>query len=113
MVRHDPRVAGACEMWLWPVFVAFPAPRPCVAEPKRWEQVQRRDVRTAIRDCDANQDVVWRCFGVLREHIEIAIVVEHTRVDELELRIELSAATIFLDQPRVWKLALRVLVQRL
>src|SRR5207244_1238053 len=45
------------------------------------------------------------------EDIKIAVVIEDARVDQLVLRGMLVAAAVLLDQPRVGKFSLRVLVQ--
>src|SRR5262245_42048711 len=75
--------------------------------------MNRRWLRSAIGDRDADQHIVGRCFGILNKNIEVAIVIERARINELELRIGLAAPTILLDELRVRELALRILVQRL
>ncbi len=52
-------------------------------------------------------------LGVFNEDIEIAVVVEHTTVDQFELRHLPAAAPVLLHQQRVGKSALGVLVEHL
>ena len=59
----------------------------------------------AVGDGDADQDVVRRRLGVLGEDVEVAVVVEHAGVGELELRVVLPRRRVLLDEPRVGKLA--------
>ena len=86
-------------------------PRPGVAEPERREDVQRRGVGPAVRRLDQDADVVRRAFRVRELDIEVARLLEHPGVDQLEL-VELTAApSISLDQRGVGELTLGVLVQ--
>ena len=49
--------------------------------------MQRRLVRPAIDDGDPHQHVVGAGLGVLDEDVEIAVVVEHAGIEQLEFRI--------------------------
>ena len=54
-----------------------------------------------------------RLLRVFDEHVEVAVVVERARVDQLEFRVVLAAAAVLFDELRVGKLALRIFVERL
>src|SRR5260370_8323799 len=68
---------------------------------------------TPIAYRDLDEDVFGRGLGVLDKDVEVAIIVEHPGVDEFEFALVAPAAAVFLDQRRVGKFALRILVQRL
>jgi hypothetical protein len=62
-------------------------------------------------DRHLQQNVVDIGFGVFDYDIEIAVVVEHARVDQLELRLVPAAPPALLDQPGVGKCRLRIFVE--
>src|SRR5262249_16415585 len=62
-------------------------PAPGIAEPERWEDVKSGGFRAPVCDRDANAEVFGRCLGVLDEDIEISIVSEDARVDQLVLEL--------------------------
>src|SRR5690349_10709558 len=86
-------------------------PAPCVAKPERRQEMQCRSLRSAVGYCNTNQDVVGVRLGVLRFDIEATTVVEHSRVGDLELPIIQTTVTIPIDELRVRKGSLRILVQ--
>ena len=88
-------------------------PRPRVAKPERRQQVQGRRVGTAVVRGHLDEDVVGRGLGVLDEHVEIAILGEDPRVDQLVLELVAAAPAVRRHQVVVRKLALRILVERL
>ena len=75
--------------------------------------MQRRLVGAAIFDGDADQNIVRRAFRILGEHVEVAALVEHSRIGQIKLGRAKSAPTVFLDEPRLRIFRLRVLVERL
>ena len=89
---------------------ALVTPRPRVAEPERRQQVQGRRVRTAVVGGDEHQDVVVRRLGVLDDHIEVAILVEDARVEQLVLHVLLAALPVRRHQIEVRERALGILV---
>ena len=91
--------------------VGWPLPRPLVAEPERRQHVNLGRLRTAIVDCDLDQDVVGRLLGVLDEDVEIAILVEDARVEQLVFKFLPAAGTAGIDKVGVGKRRLRILVQ--
>ena len=110
--RHTPRaVTRDARLHRTTLVRATPAPR--VAKPHARQQMQLRRVRPAIRDRDADENIVRRTLRVLDAHIEVAALREHARVHQLELRLLPRPPPILLDQLRVRKLALRILVERL
>ena len=71
-----------------------------------------RVFRSAVGHFNANADVFWISFRILDKNIEITIVVEDACVDQFILGFLLSApATVLLDQLRIRKFRLRILVQ--
>src|SRR3989441_1191898 len=75
--------------------------------------MKRRGVWSAIGDSDTNQKLVGRRLRVLGDDVEVAIFLEDAGVHELELGISAAPPLILLDEPRVRKLALRILVETL
>jgi hypothetical protein len=88
-------------------------PRPRCSGTRGWQEVQRRRVRAAVRDREPDEEVVGRRLRVLGEHVEVAVLREDPGIDELELGIPPAAALVLLNEPRVGKRRLRVLVEGL
>ena len=61
----------------------------------RWSA---RRLRPAVGDGDADQQIVGAGLRVLGEHVEVAVVVEHAGVGELELAVAAPALRVFLHQ---------------
>ena len=80
---------------------------------KRRQHVEPRRLGPAVVDGDAHEDVAWPGFGVLHEHVEVAVLVEGAGVDQLVLEVLARAPAVGLEQVAVRELALRVLVQEL
>ena len=85
-------------------------PGPCVPEPQRRQQVDRRGVGPAVVRRHEHQDVVRGGLGVLDQHIEIAIVVERAGVQELVFHVLLAPATVRRHQIQVGESSLGILV---
>ncbi len=101
---------GAC--YLAEVWTGFGvAPGPGVAEPNGWKQAETGGLRTAIRDCDLDEDVFDIGFRVFDEHVEIAVVVECSGVEQFVFRIVPAAAAIFFEKLRVRKCGLGIFVE--
>src|SRR5262249_35747635 len=92
------------------VIAAF-APRPRIAEPERREQIERSGFRPPVRDADPDADILRTALGVLHLNVEVPVALEHTRVDQLELRGVPVPSAVLAHEPRVRKLRLRILVQ--
>src|SRR5258706_556105 len=88
-------------------------PTPGIAKPQLGQQVERGGLGSAVVRGDTHQDVFVAGLSVLDHHIEIPVVGEGLRVDELEFRIGDAAQAILLLQLRVRELPLRVLVKHL
>jgi hypothetical protein len=86
------------------------APRPRVAEPERRQQMQRGRLRAAVDGGDQHEDVVLGGLRVLHGHVEVAVLVEDARVDQLVLEVLLAAALVLRHKVAVRELPLRVLV---
>ena len=92
---------------------AVASPRPCIAKPHRWQNVQWRRVGSAIVDGDADQQIFGLFLRVFHCDVEIPIVVEGVGIAEFEFAFIPSAAAILFHQRGIRKGALRILVQRL
>ena len=57
-----------------------------------------------------DEQVVRTVFGILYEHIKIAVIVEHTGVQEFIFVLFARSSPVGLHQVTVWKLTLGVLV---
>ena len=68
-------------------------------------------VRSPIDRGDAHEDVLGRRLGVLYEHVEVAVVIEDARVEELVLHVVAGAPAVRLQQVGVRKGCLGVLVE--
>ena len=86
------------------------APRPRVAEDRRWQQVQRVGVRAGVSHADADRRVGRVVLRVGHVHDPVAILVEDTSVDQLELRILASPGTVDRDELVVGERRLRIVV---
>src|SRR6476469_4278156 len=75
--------------------------------------MERRGIRAAIPRGNADQNVVRRRLRIFDEHIEVAIVVEYAGVEEFVLTIVARAPTVLIDEMRIGKLPVRILVERL
>ena len=75
--------------------------------------MQRRSFWPAVRNRQANEDVVFVGLGVFCKDIEVAVVIKGSTVDEFKLSCAQAAPPIFLDQTRIRKFRLRVFVERL
>ncbi len=87
-------------------------PRPGVPEPERGQEVERGGEGAAVVYGDQDEHVVGRGLRVLDEDVEVAVLVEDARVDELELGLVAPAAPALLQQRGVGEGGLRVLVER-
>ncbi len=88
-------------------------PRPRVAEPQLRNHVQCGRLRTAVMHRHLAEDIGRAGLGVLHEHVKVPIIVEDTGIEQLEFRVGLAAGGVALDQLRVGKGPLRILVKHL
>ena len=84
------------------------APRPGVPEPQGRQHVERRLVRTVVRDHDALEDIRRRRLRVRHVDRPVPVVVEDARVEQLELRVLEAPAVV--DELLVGERRLRVVV---
>src|SRR5581483_1558364 len=112
MARADQAEAGNFEVRVaaHPRPALISAPRPGVAEPRGRPHVNLCRLRAAIDEGDTNQDVFDCGLGVFDEQVEIAVVVEHARVNQLILRLRAAAVAAFVDDLRVREFGLWVFV---
>ncbi len=93
----------------WPTSIE--PPRPCIPEPQRGQQGQLSTFRPPVRDMDPHEEFFWCRLGILHHHIEIAILIKHTRINELVFSVASSTTAILLSQLGIRKLALWILIQ--
>src|SRR6202050_1875828 len=67
-------------------------PRPGVSKPQMRKNMQHGVIRAPIERLDAYADVLGIRLGILNEDIEIAVVIENARIEQLELRTLSGAA---------------------
>ena len=107
MLRLDPRVVpGRAERRGGRAGL----PRPRVAVPRRRQHVERVLLGSRVGELDGEQDVERVGLGVVRLDDPVAVVVEDAGVQQLELRVELRARSVLVDEPCVRELRLRVVV---
>ena len=90
---------------------AVSPPGPGVAKPQRGEQVKLSGVGSAIVSRDADEDIFSRGLRIFDEDIEIAVFIEHARVEQFVFGIVAAPAAVFFNQSRVGKFRLRILVE--
>ncbi len=73
--------------------------------------MQHRGRAAAIPRRDLHQDIAGFSLGVLDEDIEVTVVGEHARIQELVLRNIRAAAAVLGHQIRVREGALRIFVE--
>src|SRR5215470_19287369 len=86
-------------------------PGPHVAEPERRQHVEGGWRRPPVPDGDLDEDVLGAGLGVFHEHVEVAILIEDARIQQLVLELLAAPAPVGLYQVAVWIGRLRVLVQ--
>jgi hypothetical protein len=86
-------------------------PGPLVPEPERRQDVQLGRFRAAVVDGNLDQDVLGGLFGILHEHVEVAILVEHAGINQFIFQLVPSPATAGLDKVSVRKCRLWILVE--
>jgi hypothetical protein len=67
--------------------------------------------RTAVVDGDLDQDILRGGLGILDEYIKVAVLIEHSRIDELILEVLPATVPVGLDQVGVGVRRLRILVE--
>src|SRR6187431_2715243 len=88
-------------------------PAPGVAKTNLRQELQAPGLGATIDGADPDQGVVRSGLGVLDEHVEVAALVEHPRVQQLELGTLTATTAVLFHQPRVRELGLWILVQHL
>ena len=86
-------------------------PRPDVSRPELRQDMQRRARGAAIMRRDPEQNVVGRDFRIFDLDVEIAVVVEDSGVDQLELALAESPCGVDRDESIVGKRGLRIFVE--
>src|SRR5215467_2009349 len=87
------------------------APRPGIPKPDCRQQAQLRGFWPAIRDTDFDQDVLRGRLRIFDEDVEVPVLTEDARVDELELSFSSPSPPILLDELLVGKRSLGIFVQ--
>src|SRR5262249_34883998 len=84
---------------------------PGIAKPELWHEMQSRRLGCAILRRDADQDFLGGLLGIFDEDVEVAILIEYARVQELVLELEPAALAIAENELAIREGALRILVQ--
>ena len=113
MLRHHLTVLVQKHSGLWPAPFVRAAPGPGVAEPQCWQDLQGRQCRAMIDNANSNQNVIGAFLGVFNKHVEVTIAFENPGIHQFQLRKTAAAVLIFLNQPGIGILHLRVLVEPL
>src|SRR5215469_4134495 len=93
--------------------VAITAPRPCVPEPNCRQEPQVCFLWPPIYGSDLDEDVFASSLCIFGENIEIAALIENSRIEQFILEVTAVSLAVFLNNFRGGKLSLRVLVHRL
>ncbi len=75
------------------------------------EKVKHCRLRPVIGDTDPHPHVLRRILGVLHQDIEIPVFRKDARVRQFELGTVFAAAVILVNELRIGKCRLRILVQ--
>src|SRR5438876_10237475 len=86
-------------------------PRPGVAKPERRQYIKRRGFRSTIYDSDAYKDILGRSLGVFNIHVEIAVSVEYTCVNQFIFGHAAPATTILFYQLSIGIPGLGIFIQ--
>jgi hypothetical protein len=71
----------------------------------------RRSVATAVPDADLNQQLLGGGLRVLDEYVEVSIVVEHARIQQLVFQLQPTALPVDPHEVFVGIRGLRILVE--
>ena len=86
-------------------------PGPGVAKPERGKHIDSGRIAASVGDGNSNRDIVDIFLGILNLHIEVSAVLEDACVEQFELGLLTIAPRVLLDQLRIRKRLVRVLVQ--
>src|SRR5262249_8384948 len=81
------------------------------AEPQRRQQVQVRGIGPTVPRADPDEDLLGAGLRIFDEHVEVAVVVEDARVEQLVLMLQPRARSVRVDEIGIRKRRLRILVE--
>ena len=87
------------------------SPGPGVPEPERGQQMKRRGIGAAVAGRDLDQNILGRGLGIFDEDVEVAILIEDARVQQLVFEFLPAAAAIGVDEVGVGICGLRIFVE--
>ncbi len=87
------------------------SPGPGVAEPKRGQKMQGRGFRPTIPGGDFDENVFNVGLGVFEEDIEVAVLREDARIEQLELGLGTATLLVFFQELEVRELGLGIFVE--
>ena len=64
------------------------APDPGVSKPQCWQDMKPCSVRTTVRYCDTDENVIWCILCILSTDIPVTTVIKHTYKDKSSARDE-------------------------
>ena len=88
-------------------------PGPGVAKPDGRQDMKFRKIRPPVMGGNPDQDVLVRRFGIFEKHVEIPVVIKHTRVHQLIFPIVFAPLPVFFDQLGIGKGVLGIFIQKL
>src|SRR5437016_13543960 len=87
------------------------SPGPNVSEPYGGKKAKIGGLGSTIGDRDLDKDVFEVSLGIFHKHIEVAVVVEHSGIEQLKLSLVLATTAVLVHQLAIGKLGLRILVK--
>ena len=78
MTRVTYKWRSVLDLGLHPTALVSAAPDPRVSEPNRWQDVNGGCVRSSVADCQFDQNIIVRCFGIFHLHVKISIFFKNT-----------------------------------
>jgi hypothetical protein len=73
-------------------------PGPGGAKPEGRQKMQPGLLWSAIDDTDLNQDIFGRKFAVFHKNVEIAFTLKYPRIQQFELKLLSTPATVFVNE---------------
>src|SRR6185437_11124475 len=109
MLQHDMPFIGGHHPW----FVFIGAPAPGISEPDGRKDMHGRRILSPVMNGYPDEDILHIRLGIFDKNVEIAVLVEDTRVYQLELRLLPRPSSVFINQPLIGKSLMRILVEHL
>ena len=93
MLRADGVLVDDAQAAVWRT-----RPTTTYCETRVRQDMQAGGLRPPIRDRDFDEHVIGGGFGIFDEYVEVALVIEDARIEQLKLRRAAIALPVFFDQ---------------